>query len=155
MSVEAARLYVDSSVLVTPMLKNREQPVIDTCVRWLERAARNEIRLVTSWLTWDEVLYIAGRGGQSRYDRERAREAGERLLRLPAFAWVEIGEPVVTRAQALLGATSFRPRDCLHAATALLECGGRLLSLDSDFLKASGTQGVKLVSVEADSIVEP
>jgi predicted nucleic acid-binding protein len=124
--------YVDTSVLVTPFLKNREPVVIERCEALLERAAHGEVLLLTSWLTWDEATWAYGRA-MGRFDRVRATEFGDVLLRVEFLRFVDIDRGCVELANALLRETGCRPRDCLHAAAALRHTGGRLVSLDSDF----------------------
>jgi predicted nucleic acid-binding protein len=126
--------YFDTGVIVTPLLKNREPSVIDACLKWLERVALGEVHAVTSFLTWDEVTWVAGKAGGS-YERNRAIKAGELLLSLSNLEFVPVDEGVTRGAQAMLAQFGFRPRDCIHAASALLHSGGELVSLDSGFLK--------------------
>lgn len=127
-------LYVDTSVIVTPFLRNREPVVIDRCLALLDDAAGRGVELATSWLNWDEVAWSLGRK-DGRFDRERAAEYAQALLEVEFLRFCEVDEQVISTATRLLSESSARPRDCIHAATALLHCGGQLVSLDSDFGK--------------------
>jgi len=141
--------YLDTGVIVTPLLKNREQAVIDECLVWLERVARGEVRALTSYLTWDEVTWVAGRASGA-YDRQKAIVAGRLLLGLKNLEFVPVDEQVVQRAQGLLTTFGFKPRDCIHASSALLHAGGELLTLDSGFAKElprSAAAGLKVVCI--------
>jgi predicted nucleic acid-binding protein len=124
--------YIDTSVLVTPFLKNRDGEVLSRCEAVLDQAARGERLLLTSWLTWDEATWAYGRAG-GRFDRQRAAEFGEALLRVQFLRFVGVDRTSVDLANVLLARTGCRPRDCLHAAAALTFASGRMLSLDSDF----------------------
>ena len=125
-------IYLDTSIIVTPFLKNREPAVLERCEALLERAAHGATAVVTSWLTWDEATWAWGRAS-GRFDRERAHAFGEALLTVEFLHFIPLTRGVVALASELLGSSGCRPRDCLHAATAILHAGGRLASLDSDF----------------------
>jgi predicted nucleic acid-binding protein len=138
--------YIDTGVLVTPLLKNREQPVIDECRSWLERIARGEVRALTSSLTWDEVTWVAGKAAGA-YVRDRAITAGRLLLELKHLEFIPVDASVTRRAQQMLEQFGFKPRDCIHASSALLHAGGELVTLDSGFVKqqvASSAAGLKV-----------
>ncbi len=139
--------YVDTGVFVTPILKNRSDAVIDECLAWQEKMSCGQVTACTSWLTWDEVTYVAGRAGDG-YDVGAAARAGELLLALPNLTFLDVDVEVISRAQTMLSAGAFRPRDCVHASTAVLHAGGLLVSLDSDFAgpvgKAHGVEAVTL-----------
>ncbi|HEX8820663.1 MAG TPA: type II toxin-antitoxin system VapC family toxin [Archangium sp.] len=141
--------YLDTGVIVTPLLKNREQSVIDECLGWMERVARGEVRARTSYLTWDEVTWVAGRASGA-YDRQKAIVAGRLLLGLKNLEFVPVDEDVTRKAQELLTTFGFKPRDCIHASSALLHAGGELLTLDSGFVKdptQSTAAGLKVVCI--------
>jgi predicted nucleic acid-binding protein len=139
-------LYVDTSILVTPILENQSGDKVQACRRFLEEAVSSGTPLATSWLTWDEFVWAVGKAGGS-FDHQRAHEAGESLLEFPYLRFLAVDRIVVERATQLLGNTSSRPRDCIHAASALLHCGGDIVSLDSDFGKEKvALLGVKLRS---------
>lgn len=125
-------IYLDTSIIVTPLLKNREPEVLARCEAALERAAQGANVVVTSWLTWDESTWAFGRAA-GRFDRQRAHSLGEALLAVEFLQFIPLNRQIVALANELLGSTGCRPRDCLHAATAILHAGGRLASLDSDF----------------------
>jgi predicted nucleic acid-binding protein len=131
----ADRRYFDAGVFVTPILKNRPAAILESCEAWLRRCAAGEVDGVTSWLTWDEVTWIAGRVVGHSYAPERARRAGELLLALPGVTFVDVDAVVAREAQRLLTATRWRPRDCLHAAAALIHAAGSLVTLDADYAR--------------------
>ena len=137
-------LYVDTSVLATPVLKNQSAERILACDRFLQRAVNEGTALMTSWLTWDEFVWVVGRAG-GPFDRQRAVVAGESLLEFPYLTFLPVDRRVIELANELMRETSCRPRDCIHAASALLHCHGALTSLDSDFEHAKTLrQGLKI-----------
>lgn len=137
-------MYLDTSVLVTPILKNQAADRVEACNRFVEDAVRQGLAIATSWLTWDEFVWAVGRAGGS-FERERAVLAGESLLDFPYLTFLDVNSDVIELANKLMRDTSCRPRDCIHAASALLHCGGELFSLDSDFEKVV-TEGLRVKS---------
>lgn len=135
--MSADRWYLDTGVFVTPILKNRSKAVIDACLEWQRRAHAGEIEAVTSYLTWDEVAHVAGRVPKP-FDRARAAEAGRILRASTWLCFVEIDEKVIARAQEFLTHVGNGPRDCIHAASALLHATGKMVTLDSGFSSADG-----------------
>lgn len=142
------RLYVDSGVFITPILKNLGQPTVAKCEQWMDRIARHEVAACTSYLTWDEVTYVVGRG-PGPYDPRRAAAAGELLLQLDGLDFLPVDESVVRTAQALFASLGLRSRDLIHGASALLHAGGRILTVDSDFGRVDHGTGLLVTLVEA------
>ena len=133
------RWYIDTGVFVTPILKNRPQPVINACLEWQRRAASGEIEAVTSYLTWDEVAHVAGRVPPP-FDRARAARFGQALLDCDWIDFVDVDDVIVAKAQSLLTRAGTGPRDCVHAATALLRTDGRMVTLDTGLAAEPGLQ---------------
>lgn len=129
--------YLDTGIFVTPILKNRPQPILDACLEWQRRAHAGEIQAVTSWLSWDEVAHVAGRVPKP-FNRARAAEAGRLFRALRGLRFLAIDEEVIARAQELLVHVGNGPRDCIHAASALLHASGNLVTLDSGFTSREG-----------------
>jgi predicted nucleic acid-binding protein len=128
----AAEYYFDSGVFVTPILKNRETSVIRECLEWQRRMATHDIVAYTSYLTWDEVAYVAGRA-TGAYSRSFAAKAGELFLALTDLRFVSVDDRTIRRAQAILRDHGLRPRDSIHASSSLIHAGGNFVSLDADF----------------------
>jgi len=125
--------YFDTGVFVTPLLRNHSDAVVASCLDWQQRAAAGAITVVTSALTWDEVTWVAGRRRATAFDFTAAALVGKRLRTLPGLSWAAVDEKVLDLAGRLLAEARLRPRDAIHAATALMHANGRLLTLDGDF----------------------
>lgn len=144
----AQECYFDTGVFVTPLLKNRPQSVVDACLDWLRRVARGEVLAITSYLTWDEVSHVAGRAAGGVFDWVRAREAGRRLLDLTNLSFVPADGKVVEQAQSLLHRHKLKPRDSIHASSALLTADGRMVTLDFGFrTKVPSEVGLRLTEL--------
>lgn len=135
--------YFDSGVFVTPILKNRDANVIQQCLSWQSRIANRDVVAFTSALTWDEVVYIAGRS-TGAFDRATAATAGELFLALPYLNHVAVDEPTIRQAQTILEGHGLKPRDSIHASSSLIHAGGNFVSLDIDFRSKALTVGLTL-----------
>jgi len=82
-------LYVDTSVIVTPFLKNRSAEVIARCDAFLEAVAQRDEPVATSWLTWDEVVWSLGRSA-AQFDRRRAAELSDALLQVEFLRFLPV-----------------------------------------------------------------
>jgi predicted nucleic acid-binding protein len=142
----------DAGVFLTPLLRNRAPEVVAECGAWVARIERGEVDACTSCLTWDEVTWVAGRAGAGRFDVARATEAGRRFLALPNLRFVPAEDGVIRAAQDIMARTRVRPRDSIHAATALRYAAGNLVTVDSDFVTSSApglVSGLHVVLVPA------
>ena len=127
--------YFDTGIFVTPILKNLDPAVTNKCRDWLTRVAAGEIAACTSFLTWDEVTWVVGKAKGTPYEAESAMRAGKLFLGLLNLQFVPVELEVVEKAQDLLQSMHLRPRDCIHASSAILKASGNLVTIDSDFGK--------------------
>ncbi len=125
----------DAGVFLSPMLKNQPARVVALCREWMLRIGRGELDACTSSLTWDEVVWVAARA-EGGFDPARAAETGRRFLALPNLRFVPVDRELVAAAQQIMTSARVRPRDSIHAATALRFAGGSLVTVDSDFVSA-------------------
>ncbi len=129
------RYYLDAGIFLTPMLKNLDPATVRACENWIKKVAAAEIIAVTSYLTWDEVAWVAGRAVKGApFDRNRARDAAAALLGIPNLQFVPVDETIINEAGNLLD--SLAPRDSIHASTAILHAAGNLVTADSDFFSS-------------------
>lgn len=128
------KVYVDTNVFLYGSLYGDRRG--DACRRFLEGIVARRREACTSVLTWDEYTYVAGRV----LGRERGIAQGEKLLRFPHLEFLACNGAVLTQAQALMAATPLKPRDALHAATALAANLSLMVSEDPDFDEVPGLQ---------------
>ncbi len=86
-------------------------------------------RLTTSVLTYDEVVWVI----RKTLDVDASVKAGKGMLSLANVKYLELNKITLAKAQELIENYSFKPRDALHAATAMLNNENELLSEDKDF----------------------
>ena len=80
-------------------------------------------------LTWDEVTWVTRR----LFGVEKAAAQGASFLRLPNLRFLKVDSEIVSLAQTLLEKYSLKPRDGIHAATAIRNNIDQILSYDQDF----------------------
>tara|TARA_Y100000310_G_scaffold325511_1_gene389090 strand:+ start:909 stop:1436 length:528 start_codon:yes stop_codon:yes gene_type:complete len=86
---------------------------------------------ITSVLTWDEVVHTIWK----KRGKEIAVSEGEKFFNLPNLILVDTNKNVVMNAQKLITKYGLKPRDAIHAATAILHECSEIISDDSDFDK--------------------
>jgi len=105
-------------------------PTIGTYTRdILEQVVSGNVEAVTSALTWDEFVYVVSRA----LGRDIAVAEGEKFLRFPNLQFAVTDVSVLAKAQSVIAATALRPRDAIHAATAILAGAIDFVSDDDDF----------------------
>ncbi len=141
-----SRYYFDSGVFITPIIKNREQRVIDECIEWQTKIKEGQVEAFTSCLTWDELVYVV----QKRNGKELAGRIGERFLQLSNIGFIAADEDIIKGAQDLLGNSNVRPRDSIHAFTSLMHAEGNIVTLDvekSDFRKFRNSDQTPILNI--------
>jgi len=127
-------MYADAGLFLVPVLQSDRVPPAVSAARFLEALARGTRKVSTSTLTWDEVVYVVRR----LLGPEDSVAKGAELLAFPNLTWHRVDLTVLRRAADLYRSLPMRPRDAIHAATAL-EAGEReILSEDRVFDQVPG-----------------
>src|SRR5216117_377611 len=127
-------MYADAGLFLVPVLQSDRVPPAVSAARFLEALARGTRKVSTSTLTWDEVVYVVRRLLGPEDSVAKAAE----LLAFPNLTWHRVDLAVLRRAADLYRSLPMRPRDAIHAATAL-EAGEReILSEDRVFDRVPG-----------------
>ena len=119
--------YLDTNIFLYPVLFTDAKGA--ACRDLLKGAASGQFDAVTSCLTWDEFVYVLLR----TLGREVAAAQGAMLLQFPGLVLAPADAAILARAQDLITNTPLRPRDALHAATALRYGAAAFVSDDPDF----------------------
>lgn len=96
--------------------------------------------LFTCSLTWDEVVHSLTR----LLGKEKALLEGEKLLSLSGLLWLPVSRDVIVQAQGLMGMYGLKPRDAIHAASALRKGISKIASDDTDFDKVKGLKRMRV-----------
>ncbi len=127
-------MYADAGLFLVPVLQSDRVPPAVSAARFLESLARGTRKVSTSTLTWDEVVYVVRR----LLGPEDSVAKGAELLAFPNLTWHRVDFTVLRRAADLYRSLPMRPKDAIHAATAL-EAGEReILSEDRVFDRVPG-----------------
>ena len=123
-------LYVDSNLFIYPIIYDSNvMPEAARAKQKLLEIASGSVKACTSTLTWDEVTWITRR----LFGSEKAAEQGASFLKLPNLKLLKVDMEIVSYAQALLEKHDLKPRDAIHAATAVKNGISENLSYDEDF----------------------
>lgn len=125
-------LYVDSNVFLYPVIY--EVDAVAEAKRskdFLLKIAKGDVEACTATITWDEVVWAIRR----IFGLEPSLEQGRKLLGFPNLKLLGVRKGVVLRAQEIMEKYSLKPRDALHAATALENRITTIVSYDEDFDK--------------------
>lgn len=133
-------LYVDSNIFVYPIIYDEEAiPEARRSREFLLEVARGKVEAYTSILTWDEVTWILRR----LYGVDDSINHGRKLLMFPKLRLVPVKRTTVLKAQEITERYRLKPRDAIHAATALENNIGTIVSYDKDFDEIEGIKRVE------------
>jgi predicted nucleic acid-binding protein len=123
-------VYLDSNVFLYTLLHDgSSNPKAQRAADILRGVEDGKARGFSSLLTWDEVVWVVWRLSGYEY----ALKAGASILRIPNMTFVGVDERVILRAQDLVERHRLRPRDAIHASTAMLVGEREIVSDDADF----------------------
>jgi len=123
-------LYIDSNVFIYPVIYDLNTiPEAARAKARLNEITSGSVRAFTSTLTWDEVTWVTRR----LFGSEMAAAQGASFLKLPNLRLLRVDTGVISHAQTLLEKYSLKPRDAIHAATAIRNGISKILSYDEDF----------------------
>ncbi len=122
-------IYIDSNIFIYATINNDE--IGEQCRDFLRKVAEKEIKASTSFLTWDEVVYSI----RKNKGKEIADKEGEKLLKFPNIEFIKVESNIMSKAQEVMIKYNLKPRDSIHAATAITKEINQIKSDDSDFDK--------------------
>lgn len=122
-------VYIDSNIFIYPVVNPVDDARAVACRKILLKIVNHELEAATSFLTWDEFVYVLGRhlGG------EIAVSEGNKFLSFPYLSFLKVDERVVSAAQSLLSTYDLQPRDSIHIASAIHNTIHEVVSDDSNF----------------------
>jgi predicted nucleic acid-binding protein len=120
-------LYIDTTIFVHATLNNEDYG--NKAEALLQKIAQGEEQAMTSVLTFDEVFWAV----KKNRGIEKALEAGQTLLNFPHLEIVPATREIASLALQIIKECGLRPRDALHAATAIAEKADYIVSTDIHF----------------------
>ncbi|MAG02279.1 VapC toxin family PIN domain ribonuclease [Candidatus Pacearchaeota archaeon] len=127
--------YLDANIFIQGILRED-----NNSKETLLRIAKGEFIGVTSLLSWDEITFIV----RKFIGKEIAEIEGRKLFKLPNLKFVEVNRNIINKAQKIFEKYNIKPRDSIHAATAILQGCKEIISEDSDFDKVSELKRVAI-----------
>ena len=133
--------YIDSNVFILPV-------VYDTKVENKAEAAKNilikiadgDLNAATSFLTWDEIVWTV----RKLINPKIAAKEGGKFLQFPNLELLEVKRNVIDKAQEIVKKYGIKPRDAIHAASAIENGIKEMISDDSDMDKIKEITRVSL-----------
>ena len=119
-------LYLDANILISAAINTEEVGVKARDL--LRKIQLGEEKAQTSALTFDEVFWVI-----RKHDLELAFETCEALLNFPNIEIVPANRELAVSAVRIMRECGLRPRDALHAATAIAEKADCIISTDAHF----------------------
>lgn len=123
-------LYIDSNIFIYPAVHDPNTiPEAAKAKAKLLEIASGAIKGYTSALTWDEVTWVVRR----LFGPKQASAQGASFLKLPNINLLRADAEVAFKAQSIIEEFDVKPRDAIHAASAMLNGISQILSYDKDF----------------------
>lgn len=134
--------YLDTNIFLYPL--TYEDDKADICKKILEKVVKKEIIAYTSVLCWDEFVYVL----RKEKGKEIANEEGEKFLKFLNLVFLDANKVILFKAQEIISKYNLKPRDAIHAASAIVNGIKEIISDDPDFDKIKEIKRVKLEEVD-------
>lgn len=131
-------VYIDSNIFIYS-LGNTDKKT-KACIEILKKITKREISGYTSFLTWDEFFFVI----RKQMEKDKAIAESWKFLKFPNLTFLEVNERTIFKAQQLIQKYNLKPRDAIHAASALVNGIKEIISDDSDFDKIKELKRIKI-----------
>ncbi|MEM4142995.1 MAG: type II toxin-antitoxin system VapC family toxin [Candidatus Bathyarchaeia archaeon] len=133
-------LYIDSNVFLYPIVYDAK--VVGEAQKskgFLLKVAEGAVEVCTSTITWDEIAWVI----RKIFGFNLSAEQSRKFLSFPNLKLVGVKKSTVLRAQEIMEKYQVKPRDAIHAATALENNVVEIVSYDKDFEKVEGLKRIE------------
>lgn len=131
-------IYLDANIFIYSVLNTNKEG--QHCRNILTKIAKKDLVGYTSFLTWDEFIYIL----KKHVGREAAAVGGEKFLNFPNLIFLKADRLTIEQAQQLIAKYNINSRDAIHTATALINNINQIVSDDQDFDKIKEIKRITL-----------
>ena len=132
MKLRRGSLYVDSSIFLYPIIYKLEAvEEARESKNFLLKISEGLVEACTATITWDEIVWVV----RKIFGLKPSIELGRKFLEFPNLKLLNVKRSIVLRAQGLMEKYEIKPRDAIHAATALENGIETIVSYDRDFDK--------------------
>ncbi|MBS3133146.1 type II toxin-antitoxin system VapC family toxin [Candidatus Woesearchaeota archaeon] len=122
-------VYIDANVFVQAVLRDESEIAASYAKSVLRKIAERDLTASTTVLTWDELVWAC----RKAMTFEDALEKGKMLLKTGNLTLEDATKSVINKASELAEKYGIKPRDAIHAATAILGNEKEIISDDADF----------------------
>lgn len=132
---EKQRRYWDANVFLGWLKEEKDK--VEACRDVLVSAQSGEVTIVTSAITLTEVVYVRNRPDESRLPVDQERK----LVAFFENEFIELWNAerkICEYAREIVWEYDVKPKDCIHAATALMSEVANLDTYDPDLLDLDG-----------------
>ncbi|HME54385.1 MAG TPA: type II toxin-antitoxin system VapC family toxin [Candidatus Lokiarchaeia archaeon] len=127
-------VYIDTYVFLNYILYDPQLiPQALVARQFLEQVKDRQVNACTSLLTWDELVWVV----RKELTLEDARQQGLEFLDFPWLQFLNVTKDIVKKAQDLIEASSLKPRDAIHIASALIHGASEFITFDADLINNS------------------
>ncbi|HLF06987.1 MAG TPA: type II toxin-antitoxin system VapC family toxin [Thermoplasmata archaeon] len=133
-------VYLDANVFVYAVTGDDSVPEAKRSRAHLRKVGAGELAGLTSTLTWDELVHVVAK----RIGPIEARQAGTYFLGIPRLQVITVDRRIVKEAQRIHSSFGLKPRDAIHAASALTAGEPDVMSDDSAFSRVNGLRTVSI-----------
>ena len=131
-------IYLDTNIFIYASIDESE--IGKKCSEIISLHLNEKKDVATSCLTWDEVVY----GIRKKVGKEMSIIQGKNLIEMQNLLWLDTNNLIISKAQELMEAYNLKPRDAIHAATAIVNGIKEIISDDSDFDKVKEIKRTKI-----------
>jgi len=131
-------IYLDTNIFVYSAINRSEKGKV--CIKLLTELIKNNETACTSVLTWDEIVHAIWK----KEGKELALEEGRKFFNLPNIILIDATNDIIQNAQELMEKYNLKPRDAIHASTAIISKCTHLASDDTDFDKVKELKRKKI-----------
>src|SRR3989344_3790248 len=131
-------IYLDTNIFIYASIDESE--IGKKCSEIISLHLNEKKDVATSCLTWDEVVY----GIRKKVGKEMSIIQGKNLIEMQNLLWLDTNNLIISKAQELMEAYNLKPRDAIHAATAIINGIKEIISDDSDFDKVKELKRIKI-----------
>ncbi len=131
-------VYLDTTVFTSATLVTGK--IGEAAKELLTQIIKGKLKAYTSVLTFDELFWTI----RKRLDHDTAVDYTESFINIPNLIFVDADLDVIAGAHALLSDVKLRPRDAIHAASAMRKGVKIIISEDKDFDKIEKLKRVSL-----------
>jgi predicted nucleic acid-binding protein len=131
-------IYLDANIFLYAVLDDGEKR--DSCQKILNDVGKGKISACTSPLTWDEIVHTL----KKHAPLEEVLDQSRQFRKFPNLIFFGVTSSVLEKAEQLMEVYGLKPRDAIHAATAIVNNVNEIASDNSDFDKVKELKRKKI-----------